>query len=188
MRSPRLALLAAVLAIFAVPSVASAEYLIPPGNSAVNQYTESVPTSGGPRDINRGPKGGDRSPAEVLGKDKAQRLESQGPDGRSAAQVVAATAPVSGGFEPAGGGGTQTSGSAPGSGGAAKGGTAAAPGGGGAAVQLEGQDGSSGLGEVLGQATGSSSGQMGLLLPLVLLATAAWALAFFWRQRDRRAP
>jgi hypothetical protein len=48
--------------------------------------------------------------------------------------------------------------------------------------------GSSGLGEVLGQATGSSSsGQLGLLLPLVVIGAIAWALAFFWRQRRRVA-
>jgi hypothetical protein len=183
--------LAATAAIFAFPSVASAEYLIPPGNSAVNQYTESVPTSGGPRDVNKGPKGQDRSPAEVLGKDNAQRLESRGPQGRRAAEVAAATAPSAGVAASTGGGpepGTTKGGagdhgeSASGSG---QGGRTGA-GGGGTAASLDEEDGSSGLGQVLGQATGSSSGQMGLLLPLAILATAAWALAFLWRQRDRR--
>ncbi|HEU4736290.1 MAG TPA: hypothetical protein VFS48_04595, partial [Solirubrobacterales bacterium] len=49
-------------------------------------------------------------------------------------------------------------------------------------------DGSSGFGEVLAEATGSSSGETGLLLPLTILATAAWALAFLWRQRNRPTP
>ncbi len=48
--------------------------------------------------------------------------------------------------------------------------------------------GSSGLGEVLAQATGSSSGQMGLLLPLILIAALVWAVAFFRKQRSRTAP
>ena len=44
--------------------------------------------------------------------------------------------------------------------------------------------GSSGLGEVIGQATGSSSsGQLGLLLPLLILAVATWAVAYVLRQR-----
>ena len=45
-------------------------------------------------------------------------------------------------------------------------------------------DGSSGLGAVLGQATGSSdSGQLGLLLPLIVLATIAWSVAYLVRRR-----
>jgi hypothetical protein len=185
--------LATAVAIFAFPSVASAEYLVPPGNSAVDQYTESVPTSGGPRDINKGRKGGRPSPDEVLGKDNTRRLESQGSEGRKAAEVIAATAPDTDVASAPGNG--EEAGRVVGGSGGGGGGESGAPGGRidqagagehGQGTGVEEPGGSSGLGEVLGQATGSSSGQMGLLLPLAILATAAWALAFFWRQRDRR--
>lgn len=44
--------------------------------------------------------------------------------------------------------------------------------------------GSSGFSEVLGQATGSTSGQMGVFLPLVLLGALVFALAYAWRRRQ----
>jgi hypothetical protein len=45
-------------------------------------------------------------------------------------------------------------------------------------------DGSSGLGEVIGEATGSSSsGGPGFLLPLAIVAAIAWALAYLRRRR-----
>jgi hypothetical protein len=46
--------------------------------------------------------------------------------------------------------------------------------------------GSSGISEVVGQATGASSGQMGVFLPLVLLAALAFALAYAWRRRHEQ--
>jgi hypothetical protein len=164
-----------------LPSVASAEYFVPPENSAVNQYTESVPTAGGQRDLNKGRSGGDPSPEEVLGEGNARRLESQGPVGRKVAEVVATTAPGTNVATPSGNS-EESGGIAGGAGGGGGGGDH------GSAIPAGQSGGSSALGEVLGQATGSSSGQMGLLLPLVILATAAWALAFSWRRRERRAP
>src|SRR5262245_36077228 len=82
---------AAAVAIFAFPAVSNAEYFVPPGNSAVNQYTESVPTAGGQKDVGKGQK--QTKPAKVLGEDNAKRLEEQGEQGREAAEVAAATAP-----------------------------------------------------------------------------------------------
>lgn len=38
--------LAAAVAIAAFPSAAKAQRVVPPGNSAVNQYTETFPTAG----------------------------------------------------------------------------------------------------------------------------------------------
>jgi hypothetical protein len=35
----------------------------------------------------------------------------------------------------------------------------------------------------LAQATGSSSGQLGLFLPLIIIGTVIWSLNFLWRQR-----
>lgn len=194
----RLGLLAAAIAVLALPSAAAAENLVPPDNSAVNQYTESFPTAGGDKDSEKAKEKG-VTPAQTLGAKNAKRLEEQGEEGRKVAEVAAETAPAP----------TESSASAPAPAprgddeGGDKGGTderpqpdakADAGGGGGGPPSSGGNDaggatassGSSGLGEVLGQATGfSHSGQMGMLLPLALLAGLAWALAFLWRRRNQ---
>ena len=184
----------ALAVLAALPAAAPAASLVPPGNSAANQYTETFPTSGG----NAEAKGkGKVTAGDVLGAGNAKKLDSQGEQGREAAAVVAATAPpptaaadggeggsegsTSGGGVGKGGNGGQTGGANGANGGAA------ADGGSGAAVSTDGS-GSSGFSEVLGQATGStSSGGTGLLLPLVVLASVIWALAFFLRRRRRTA-
>lgn len=196
-----LVLLAATIAILAIPAAAQAEYLIPPGNSAATQYTEAVPTAGGPKASNNSKHGGSKSPKQVLGKGNAKKLDAQGPEGRAAAEVAAATAPVaiSGGGEggptspghaspgKAANGSGSGSGDSTGSGSPGHKASADTPG------STAGQEatlaseqipsGSSGLGEVLGQATGSSSGQLGLLLPLIVLGTIAWSVAYVVRRR-----
>jgi hypothetical protein len=117
----------------------------------------------------------------VLGTDNARRLEAHGPEGSEAAEVAAATAPVetdegAAGGAGRGGGGGDATGNGPQDRDAGQ-----TQGGGTGEV-----DGSSGIGEVIAHATGSSSsGQMGLLLPLVILATLAWALAYLWRERKK---
>jgi hypothetical protein len=172
-------LLAATIAVCAIPAAAGAEYLVPPGNSAATQYTEALPTAGGPRQVDGAGKSPRRSPAEVLGGDNARRLEEQGPQGREAAEFATDTAPLA-----AATGTTEDGGAAGGAGGGG-----GADGGGrldvgnGAASDV---DGSSGVGEVIAQATGSdSSGQLGLLLPLLVIATLLWALAYLWRERRK---
>ena len=188
------------VAIFAFPSVSNAEYFIPPGNSAANQYTESVPTAGGHRDVQKEGKS-KPSPAKVLGKDNAKRLQDQGEQGRKAAAVAAATAPspvVTESTESEGEGAAAGGAGDDGNGGGGQGGSIGAghpanpvgagngtPQGRGGAAEVSG---SSGLGEVLGQATGSSSGQMGLLLPLLLIAALVWAVLAFRKQRSSTAP
>lgn len=194
-----LALFAATIAIFAVPSAAQAEYLIPPGNSAATQYTEAVPTAGGPKATNPSKHGGTKSPKQVLGSSNAKKLDAQGPEGRAAAEVAAATAPV---MAPGGG---ESNPPAPGHTSAGKAANGSGSGGSGSSGDSSpnhsgdtpgsaaGQEatraseqipsGSSGLGEVLGQATGSSSGQLGLLLPLIVLGTIAWSVAYVARRR-----
>ena len=191
----------AVAALLALPGSAPAESLVPPGNSAANQYTETFPTAGG----NAEAKGkGKVTPGDVLGSGNAKKLDSQGKQGREAAAVVTATAPPpavgsAGGDDGESGGGSGGSSGAGGAndngggsgGGKAAGGKSAAGGGSGAAsgaATVADSEGSSGFGEVLGQATGSSSsGGIGLLLPLVVLASVAWAVAFFLRRRRRTA-
>lgn len=197
LRRIRLGLLAAAIAALAIPAAAAAEDLVPPDNSAVNQYTESFPTAGGDKDSEKVKETG-VTPAQTLGAKNAKRLEQQGEDGRVVAEVAAETAPVAVSAAPPdptpappaesekkGGNDSDrpqqesapeqqgTGGGTPGSGGE----------GGGAATATA--NGSSGASEVLSQATGLSSGQMGLLLPLVILGGLAWALAFLWRRRDQ---
>ncbi|HEX8689874.1 MAG TPA: hypothetical protein VF729_06495 [Solirubrobacterales bacterium] len=174
--------LAAIWAL-ALPAAASAEYLVPPGNSAATQYTETVPTAGGQRDTEKDRRKGGGSPAEVLGADNAQRLDEQGEAGREVAQFAAETAPATSADDedaPAAGDRSEDDdGREDNRDAGAVGGSSDGTGGGPAAET----SGSSGFGEVLAQATGWSSSE-GLLL-LAILGAIAWALAFLWRQRDR---
>lgn len=164
----RCALLVATGAL-ALPSAAASQTLLPPDNSAVDQYTESYPSAGGDRST-RGDETGE--PAQVLGPAKARRLQLRGPAGRETAALVAATAPLP--IGPAGeleSGGARSSdegdGTLAGSGGRSNGFPGA---------------GASGLSAVIGQATGFSAGAApGTLLLLAILAIAIWALAYAWR-------
>jgi hypothetical protein len=183
---------AATFAFAALPGVAVAETVVPPGNSAATQYTETFPTAGGNAEVNdsisgsggRGghsSQGGGRSPDKVLGSDTAHELESHGEEGQAVAELATESAAAN----QAGSGGSHrhTSGKADlddavpvgGSGGNASGDSNVVP------SQAEGSSGVSG---VLSHATGSSSGEMGILLPLVLLAVPLCALIYVWRRRQ----
>ncbi|HET8863310.1 MAG TPA: hypothetical protein VFM94_08680 [Solirubrobacterales bacterium] len=175
--------------------------VVPPENSAATQYTEAVPTAGG--DKPSGGSGKKQTPAKVLGSKNAEKLESQGREGREVAQVVAETAPrTSAPADPApapvepspGTSAAKHQGQSQGGDGASSAGDAGkqahperhaappvtAP----PKTSTELPSGSSGFGEVLAEATGSSSsGQLGALLPLAILAAIGWSLAYFWRQR-----
>lgn len=151
-----------VAILFALPA-APAHAVVPPGNSAVNQYTETFPTARGAETTKRKGKQRALSPREVLGRDKARKLAAEGSVGREVAEVVAATAPS---------GATSADRAL----GAGPGGNAGPAG--------KDPEGSSGLREVIAQATGSSdSGRMGILLPLLILAAVAGSAFYFWRQR-----
>lgn len=190
------------LAILALPAAAPAA-VVPPENSAATQYTEAIPTGGGRQDSSKVPE--KRSPAAVLGSHKAKKLESEGRTGREVAAVVAATAPSSAPApapepapapqpapdpepEPSGDSRDRQAesggGAANGKGDPPAGARQSAP----PAQQLDAASGSSGLGEVLAQATGASSaGALGGLLPLLVLATLIWAIAYGLRQGRRPA-
>lgn len=168
------------------------ESLVPPGNSAVNQYTESFPTTRGNKTI-RAPKGSggqqkERTPQEVLGSRNSKRLQQHGSDGQAAAELATETAPATSGSGGDGGGG-QGAGSAgdpAGTGSAQGNGQAKTAAGGGAPADPAGSDaeGSSAFGEVIGEATGSSSSDgLGVVLPLLILAAVLWALLYAWRHR-----
>jgi hypothetical protein len=66
---------------------------VPPGNSALDQYVEQFPGSGGdqPSDTSK-----PRSPDRALGSRSAQRLEDLGSVGEAAAQLAARSDPVYG--------------------------------------------------------------------------------------------
>jgi hypothetical protein len=185
----------AVSAVLAAPTAAAAGEVVPPGNSAATQYTEAIPTAGGPRRTGSG-RGRERSPARVLGARSARELDSRGPAGRAVAEIAAETAPAVVAEQPGAGEG---SGSGPSSSGRADERRAApaqspraqaAPSPARqAARQAPLPGGSSGVGAVLAKATGaSSSGGTGLLLPLALAATLAWAAAYILRRGRRPAP
>jgi phage repressor protein C with HTH and peptisase S24 domain len=208
MRKPRFLLSPALaLAIFLLPATADAESIVPPSNSAAAQYTEAFPTAGGEKQVS-GHKNGKRTPAKVLGGHDAHKLESKGKQGKEVANFAAETSPAPtavaepsdvappsdesgpGSNPPAAGkkshavaGGSGNGGGRGGNGKSANQGTSqsAAP------ASVGEPSGSSGFGEVIGQATGSSSsGELGLLLPLALVAATVWALVFYLRQRRRR--
>lgn len=192
MRKARTKLFLALAAVWALalPAAAGAEYLVPPGNSAATQYTETVPTAGGQRNTEKDRPRSGGSPAEVLGAGNAQRLDEQGDAGREVAEFTAETAPAAVAVEEAPAA-TDDEGDRekpkagerkdddPNDVGAAGGSGGPGPGNG----EASDSSGSSGFGEVLAQATGWSSSE-GLLL-LAILSAIGWALAFLWRQRDR---
>ena len=158
-----LGLLAAILVAAASPAAARGATVVPPDNSGVNQYTETYPSAGGDA-----VGGGGRTPAQALGEHAAHRLRALGPEGESAASLAAATAPPR---AVAGGDGNGEAGRA--------GNDRQAPSRGNPVPA-----GSSGLSEVLGQATGTSgNGGLGPLLPVIVLASIASAAAYAWRRR-----
>ena len=156
MRTFRIVLLVSLTGlVFSATSFADPPPLVPPGVSGANQYTETLPGPGGNEPTSGAGKQGPKSTAKALGRANAERLESLGADGRAAAQLAAAGAANRHGGA---GQGKETLGSA---------GT-----------------GDSGVGQVLGNLTGTSdSGGMGALLPLLILAVAIAAAAFVVSRR-----
>jgi hypothetical protein len=202
-----LAAISAVAAALALPAASPAEYYVPPANSAANQYTESFPGAGG----ESGGKRKDVTPGTALGAGNAKKLESKGRAGKEAAEVAAETAPAqlatggtdngggkaaepgdsgqtgekgNGGAEDEGGSGsTGTAGSGGGSPGGKGGGSGTGEGGG----KVQQPKGSSGFGQVLGQATGAGDGNLGLWLPLAIVLTLIGSVAYRVRMRHAQA-
>jgi hypothetical protein len=192
-------------ALVPASALAVKEVVVPPGNAGVNQYTQTVPTAGGNAVVKHHAA---KSPKKVLGKG-AEELEAEGPEGKAAAELAAqGAAPVAGATEEAapepkpkpkhkkkaagkghGKGKKHESGAAAGNsqGGGNGGGKPAQNGEAtttGEAVAPQSDGGSSGLGKIVDQVTGSgSSGELGLWMPLVLLAGLAWFVVYTWRRR-----
>ncbi|HXS47375.1 MAG TPA: hypothetical protein VN756_07920 [Solirubrobacterales bacterium] len=172
--------LAAIAIAAAVPSSAAAAAYVPPGNSAATQYTEALPTAGGPKATDKSKQGQKRSPNMVLGAHNTEKLDAHGPQGHAAAEVAAETAPSATAAQ------TAAKPEASGSTGHndSKGSNSNA----GYPAPPQDSSGSSGFGEVVSQATGSSSsGQLGLLLPLLIIGVVALSIAYLLRQRKRPA-
>jgi hypothetical protein len=177
----------ALLGAVVLPAGAAADYYVPPGNSAVNQYTESFPGAGGETS---GKNKKDAVPAETIGAGNAKKLEEKGVNGREAAEVAAETAPPADLYAPANDESSQKPGKQPHGGSNTGGGSADVGGNSGGGQQSTGTQvsqpsGSSGLGSVLGQATGTG-GDIGLWLPLAIVLTVIGALAYRLRHRPQQ--
>ena len=192
--------IAATLAMLVLPASALAEYLVPEGNSAVTQYTEGFPTGGGEKKAEGTNKKG-ATPAKTIGAANTKKLETHGQEGTEVAEVAAETAPEVEAETPEASGqdnsppaeshkhksgkqGKDAKKNKPAPSDSKQDEGSATP----PPSQGDGPSGSSGLGEVLGAATGSSSGSLGLLLPLVILAAIAWGIATFLRRHKRTEP
>jgi hypothetical protein len=78
----------------AAPAIAleEEESVVPPENSAVNQYTEAFPTARGEKEARNG-GGRHVSTGKVLGSTNVKKLEKHGSAGRATAKFAADTAP-----------------------------------------------------------------------------------------------
>jgi hypothetical protein len=168
-------LLGAALAASVAPAAqGSCGSTVTPGNSEVDQYTETVPGACGHEDTSPASPGGNRgggsdSSAPPAPAATVEQLQSAGPDGAGAAVLVEGDAANGSGHD-----GGDDNGGQQGSTTTIKG--TPAP---------ESEDGSvlSGLARTV---TGSDdSGGLGIVLPLVLAASLVGALAYFVRRRDR---
>jgi hypothetical protein len=167
-----------------LPAVAAAKQpatIAPPGDSAVSQYVEDVPTAKG--GTPSGPPAGSHTGTLTPG--QARGLDRLGPNGRLLASVVNATAP-----SPATAAGSgQTGGSAATSAGGSRRSDAAAgsPGanaGIGAAQALTASGTRSPAASLASAAVGGGLGGVGIVLPAIMLAAALGAVA--WSVRRRR--
>src|SRR5206468_1038599 len=87
------------VALLAAPGAAQAVLLAPPGKAGADQYFESIPTAAGNVEP---PQGGVKPPAQAApagsvaaaAQAGAHALSSLGADGRAAALIVTASAPV----------------------------------------------------------------------------------------------
>lgn len=158
--------------------------IAPPGDSAVSQYVEDVPTDRGatPSPPSAGSQGG------ALTTGQARRLDGLGSQGRVLASVVNATAPAAAaGSSRARGAGDS---SAAGSGGAAAAGVGFGRGGSsggagtGSASALPLAGGRSPASLLVHAFVGGGAGGLGIILPAMMLAAAFGAVA--WSVRRRR--
>jgi hypothetical protein len=156
-----MALVALALALASPALAQSPNTEAPPGNSAIDEYLETVPGAGG--DSNPGPQGGDGGGATDAAQ---QKLARTGPDGRALARLVAATGPAA-----AGNGRTHR----------------AAPDERPVALSLTGAHAGSPVGAALAAAIGrDDGGGLGLLLPAILLGSVVGVIVLVVLRRRPR--
>ena len=93
----RLLLALAALVLVAPPAAAiaqAAQTNAPPGNSAIDEYLETVPGATGNRSTRPPASGGGGSPSRTLTPAQRAELERLGADGKALAEVVEATSPA----------------------------------------------------------------------------------------------
>jgi hypothetical protein len=162
---------------------------VPPGNSGIDQYTESIPGAGGNHPTSGGGGGGNHSGgggnAPTVSSSVTQALNSQGAAGQGAANLATGTAPKVRGE--ATGSGNAGAGGSGGSKGAGHGSANGADEGTGASSAGSGGHGS-GADAVAAELTGSGTGNgMGIFLPIILASTLVGALVLV-ALRLRRGP
>jgi hypothetical protein len=86
-------LLSLALIAFAAPAQAQQQQVAPPGNSAIDQYLETVPGADGntPLDQNAGAPGAARGGSPGLSPAAKRELESLGPEGKAASRLYDAS-------------------------------------------------------------------------------------------------
>jgi hypothetical protein len=145
---PRLLAALVALALIASPAAASAQTQktnAPPGNSAIDEYLETVPAASG-NSRPRPPASGGGSSSSLTAAERA-RLEKAGPDGKTLADAIEATSPDRG-TGPGAGSGSPSAGS------------------------VSAGEGRSPISQVFDVAAGrDGGGGMGMLLPAILLAS-----------------
>jgi hypothetical protein len=163
---------------------------VPPANSQIDQYVESVPGDCGNDQVSRNPeKGGGEGGNDAVSSETAEQLEDLGPSGQAAAELAIANSPG-----PAGGGGSSDSssgqpavdvGSAQDAGAAADGagGTQADPGDAGVPATAT-EDGGTALGALSALADApDDDGGMGWILPVLLAVTVGIGVGYLVRRR-----
>ena len=170
--------LSLIVALAIVPGTALAQ-----DNSAIDEYTENVPSGGGDKPSDEVGSGSDGNGSgsdgngggNALPGSSSEALESQGGDGAAAAALAQATAPESSGA------GTEQGSSGDGAG--------AEQGSSGDGASESGSSGDSdgvlaSVGDIVG---GSDDDGLGIALPIALIATLIAAIAFVVARR-RRGP
>lgn len=182
-----------------VPGVSASAAIVPPGNSAATQYSETVPAAGGEASPTKNGQGGKTAgkesgaPESAVPATTAADLEELGPEGEAVLKLTGTGPPrktKTGAGSPqkakhkgkskhkgAAANPDQPGGPSSGGGGPSGGGVPPATSGSSAA------GGSSGPGEVFGAAAGTSVGGLGFFQPLILVAVLIAAGAYLVRRR-----
>jgi hypothetical protein len=173
------------VALLGLSVVAADAAVVPPGNSAATQYSETLPGAGGEETSQKGGSGdkNEAAPgAPAVSPETAAELKELGAEGEAILDLTNSAAPPrhadkQGSAKKGEKGGSEKDGALPPAGGG--------PGAGGSGTNVTG---SSGVGEVLGGAAGTSSGGLGFLQPLIIGLALVCAVAYALRRRRGDEP